>query len=96
MASLAAPGVGFETSYRAAMTEFVAEGRPEEVGRFPEHSTFASFVRELHEHAAGRGLPDGWVAGTTFWLVADDTFVGKVEVRHSLTPALRLRGGHVG
>lgn len=96
MAALVPPDIGFEASYRAAMAEFAAEGRDDEVGRFPQHASFAAFVRELHEQAAGRGLPNGWVAGTTFWLVDDEVFVGKVDVRHSLTPELRLRGGHVG
>ncbi len=96
MAALAAPGDRFEDSYREAMGEFVAEGRVEELRSLPNHATFSSFVRELHAQAEGRELPEGWVAGTTFWLVDGDRFIGKVEVRHRLTAALRLRGGHVG
>src|SRR5438132_613486 len=78
------------------MAEFVAEGRSEELRSLPTHATFASFVAELHAQAEGRDLPDGWVAGTTWWLVEGDRFIGIVEVRHRLTDALRLRGGHIG
>jgi predicted acetyltransferase len=96
MPALVAPDVRFETSYREAMAEFVAEGRAEELRSLPNHATFTSFVLELHAQAEGRDLPEGWVAGTTLWLVDGDRFIGKVEVRHRLTDALRLRGGHVG
>jgi predicted acetyltransferase len=96
MPALVAPDTRFELSYREAMAEFVAEGRAEELRSLPDHTTFASFVRELHAQAEGRELPQGWVAGTTFWLVDRDEFVGRVEVRHRLTDALRRRGGHVG
>jgi predicted acetyltransferase len=90
------PDARFEESYREAIAEFVAEGRSEELRAPSNHATFSSFVAELHAQAEGRDLPHGWVAGTTWWLVDGDRFIGKVEVRHRLTDALRLRGGHVG
>jgi predicted acetyltransferase len=93
---LAEPEVRYEVSYRDAMAEFVAEGRGEELRSLPGHSSFSSFVEELRAQAAGRDLPEGWVAGTTWWLVDGDRFIGKVEVRHTLTDSLRLRGGHIG
>jgi predicted acetyltransferase/aminoglycoside phosphotransferase (APT) family kinase protein len=96
MAALVAPDIRFESSYRAAMAEFVAEGRAEELRSLREHATFASFVQELHAHTEGRELPRGWVAGTTFWLVDGELFIGTVEVRHRLNDELRRRGGHVG
>jgi predicted acetyltransferase len=94
--TLVDPEARFEASYRDAMAEFVAEGRSEELRSLSSHASFASFVAELRAHAEGRDLPEGWVAGTTWWLVDGDRFIGKVEVRHRLTDALRLRGGHIG
>ncbi len=96
MPRLVAPHVDFERSYRDAMAEFVAEGRHEELRTLPHHADFSSFVAELHEQSEGRGLADGWVPGSTFWLAEGAQFVGFVEVRHRLTDALRVRGGHVG
>jgi predicted acetyltransferase len=78
------------------MREFVDEGRDEDRGRLAQHATFASFVHELDDWRHGRALPPGWIPGTTLWLVDDDRFIAKVELRHRLTEALRLRGGHVG
>src|SRR5260370_12863865 len=96
MASLVIPNVRYEDSYRESMREFVAEGRPEELRALPHHETFASFVHELHEQSQGRGLPEGWVSGSTFWLVDAEHVLGRVEVRHQLTESLRQFGGHSG
>jgi len=93
---LVEPAARYEASYRAAMDEFVAEGRDDEVGSLDEHPSFGSFVDELRDHAAGRGLPSGWVAGSELWLVDGDAFLGRVQIRHELTDALRRYGGHVG
>ena len=96
MAHLVAPHVEFEGSYREAMAEFVAEGRGEELRTLPHHDAFSTFVAELHDWSEGRGLPHGWIPGSTFWLVDGLEFIGLVEVRHRLTDALSVRGGHVG
>jgi predicted acetyltransferase len=97
MVELVAPDVSFESSYRDACNEFAAEGLGEHLALPARKQTFRSFVRELHEHSQGRHLPAGWVSGSTFWLVdTAGAFIGQVEIRHRLTDALRLRGGHVG
>src|SRR5215831_17978063 len=95
-ARLVEPDVRFERTVREAMEEFAAEGRGEELGSLAEQPSFAAFVHELAEWSQGRSLPDGWVPGSTYWLIDDDEFVAKVEIRHRLTEALQLRGGHVG
>jgi len=96
VADLVGPKVQFESSYREAMAEFVAEGRVEELGSLPNHARFADYVKELRDWSRGSGPPTGSVPGSMFWLVEGDRFIGKVEIRHRLTEALRLRGGHVG
>jgi predicted acetyltransferase len=93
---LVGPDVQFETSYREAMAEFVAEGREEELGSLPNHARFADFIQELRDWSRGSGPPTGSVPGSMFWLVERARFIGKVEIRHRLTEALRLCGGHVG
>lgn len=95
-ARLVEPDVRFESTYRAAMAEFVAEGRDEELGSLPDHATFGGFVRELDAWSRGHDLPPGWVPGSTRWLVDTDGFIAKLEIRHRLTESLRRRGGHVG
>ncbi|HEY1741304.1 MAG TPA: GNAT family N-acetyltransferase [Acidimicrobiia bacterium] len=93
---LVAPDVRYEGSYRDAMAEFVAEGRAEELRTLPNHSSFSDFIQELFDWSNGVGLPPGWVAGSTYWLVDGARVLGRVEIRHRLTDDLRLRGGHVG
>ncbi|MBO0922081.1 GNAT family N-acetyltransferase [Cellulomonas sp. zg-ZUI222] len=42
------------------------------------------------------GLPDGWVPDTFLVADIDGLIVGRVSVRHWLTPALAEAGGHIG
>jgi predicted acetyltransferase len=94
--SLVVPDARFERSYREAMEEFVAEGRDVELRTLPQHACFADFVDELADWSRGLRLQSGWAPESTFWLVDDEWFIGKVEIRHRLTDTLRRRGGHVG
>jgi predicted acetyltransferase len=40
--------------------------------------------------------PTAWVSGTYLWMVDDDEVVGRISLRHSLTPWLLEVGGHIG
>ena len=43
--------------------------------------------------------PSGWVTGTYLWMVEDDPeahVVGRISLRHTLTPWLLEVGGHIG
>lgn len=40
--------------------------------------------------------PEGYVPSTTLWWVEDDEYLGRVAVRHRLTPQLNEAGGHIG
>ena len=40
--------------------------------------------------------PAGWVTGTYLWMVDDDTVVGRISLRHELSPWLLEVGGHIG
>ena len=96
MVELVEPDIRYEASYRTAVREFAGEGRGDEGEVLDAHASFGSFVEELREHARGRGLPPGWVAGADYWLVDGHTYLGRVQVRSELTDALRRFGGHVG
>jgi predicted acetyltransferase len=52
--------------------------------------TLLSDTRERAARAAGD------VPSTHLWWVDDDTFLGRLQIRHRLTPFLRETGGHVG
>jgi predicted acetyltransferase len=67
-------------------------------------TTFAEFCALTRAFAEpGTPRPSGWVTGTYLWMVedADDGWggpevVGRISLRHELTPWLREVGGHVG
>jgi predicted acetyltransferase len=52
-----------------------------------------ALLADAREHAPRR---EGWVPSTHLWWVEGTTFLGRVHVRHRLTPWLRELGGHVG
>lgn len=55
---------------------------------------FCAYTRALDGDDAPR--PPSWVRGTYLWMVEDDTVLGRISLRHVLTPWLLEVGGHVG
>lgn len=108
MPELALPHVRFFRSFVAAMAEFAAENRGAEsdnsmIGRDLRSRTwqtkegFAAYVAGLiaaREEETPR--PDGFVPHTTFWWVDGYTYIGRLAIRHRLTPGLLEVGGHIG
>jgi predicted acetyltransferase len=59
--------------------------------RFAE---FCAWTRA--QERPGARPPAGWVTGTSRWMVADGIVVGRISLRHALTPWLLEVGGHIG
>lgn len=58
---------------------------------------FSAYIDWLQDQSRGIGLSPGIVPMTTFWLVRDGLItLGEVRLRHHLTPALEVEGGHIG
>lgn len=55
---------------------------------------FCAYTTALSEPDTPR--PAGWVTGTYLWMVERDTVVGRISLRHTLTPWLLEVGGHIG
>jgi predicted acetyltransferase len=96
-------------SFVAAMAEFHAEGRgPHDgtmvgreigdwTGRWQTPEGFATFVKALRAQVReDTPRPEHWVPSTTLWWVEGVEYIGRVAIRHRLTPALREVGGHIG
>jgi predicted acetyltransferase len=97
-------------SFLAAMAEFRAEGRGEfadrtMVGdelrafgdRWASCEGFAEYVGWLRlQSLEDSPRPDGYVPSTTLWWVQDDDYLGRITIRHRLTPSLLDAGGHIG
>jgi predicted acetyltransferase len=111
MAQLSLPTVRVRSSFLAAMAEFHGEGRgsagddtmigyelrefgqtwaatPDGFGRYVEWLT-----AQAREDAP---RPEGYVPATTLWWVEDEEYLGRIAVRHRLTPHLLEQGGHIG
>lgn len=110
MPELVRPVTRVRESHVAAMAEFQAEGRgaPEDrtmIGaEIREHGAtwhtpdgFAHYVRVLRAEAdEDAARPAGIVPATTLWWVEGAQYLGRLAVRHRLTPALLEVGGHIG
>lgn len=95
---LVQPSAHLYDSYRALVAEFEAYGNPLVPFTLSfDHSDFGDLLAKLADCAKGVGVPDGFVAHSTFWLVRDWTeVVGVSNIRHRLTPALLREGGSIG
>ena len=89
----------FVADFRAA-GETVVPGCGERDAMFDRSvcpEDFEAFVGRLRDAVEGKGLPVGYVPGSTYWLVRDGrTILATSNLRHRLTPLLREEGGHVG
>ena len=110
MPELSPPTTRVQGSFGAAMAEFRGEGRGDPtdtsmIGReirefgpswaLPEG--FARYVDWLRSQAReDTPRPDGHVPSTTLWWVQDDHYLGRLAIRHLLTPHLLEVGGHIG
>src|SRR5262249_46886874 len=62
-----------------------------------DDAAFSEFVEEiLAERQEDPTRPQNLVPDTELWWVDGDEFLGRIAVRHRLTPALMERGGHIG
>jgi predicted acetyltransferase len=92
------------------MAEFRAEGRGSDddqsaVGRYLRERTadftndeaFERFVAAVRaERVEETPRPPGYVPDTELWWVDGDEFIGRIGIRHRLTPTLLEVGGHIG
>jgi predicted acetyltransferase len=110
MAELRLPTVRVRRSFLAAMAEFRGEGRGsgpdqtmigKEIRQFgttwSSPDGFTGYVEALRAEALEDSpRPDGYVPSTTMWWVEDEEYLGRIAIRHRLTPYLREAGGHIG
>jgi predicted acetyltransferase len=58
---------------------------------------FGDYVDWLHgQRLEESPRPVGYVPSTTLWWVDGDVFLGRISIRHRLTPQLLDVGGHIG
>lgn len=110
MPELVRPTSRVHASFVAAMEEFRAEGRgspadntmvgqeiQDYASRWADLAAFGEYVRWLRDQAKKESSrPQGYVPSTTLWWVSGAEYLGRIAIRHRLTPHLLDYGGHIG
>jgi predicted acetyltransferase len=110
MPDLVPPDPRLRHSFASAMAEFRAEGRGS-AGResvldgylrdrgepWLDDGRFGAFVESIRAQRLEKTARPEWrVPDTELWWVEEDVFLGRIVVRHRLTPTLLEAGGHIG
>lgn len=90
------PSVEYKDSYLSALKEYHHEGRNLDEKEEDLRNRFSDFVEKLKKESRGENLKQGYVPATTYWLIDEDGYVGRVSLRHELNENLLKVGGHIG
>jgi len=97
-ARLIKPTIRLRNSHESFVAEFRRSGEemvPWVLDRAGKN--FGQYVAWLESASQGIGLPEGFVANSTFWLVdSHDEIVAISNIRSELTEDLIKLGGHIG
>lgn len=110
MPQLTPPDARCRVSFAAATDEFRAEGRGtdddhsvighyirERATAWTSDDAFRAFAAEIRaQRLESTPRPPGFVPDTELWWVEGNEFLGRIGIRHRLTPALLEMGGHIG
>lgn len=94
-AELVLPDGRYEPSYLASERELLALGVPADELAL-DGDAFRARLARIAAFRSGNLPPGGRVQSTTLWLVDGDEYLGRISIRHVLTDALRVFGGHIG
>jgi predicted acetyltransferase len=80
-----------EPGYDPAWAQFL------DLRRLADPDAFAAYVAaQIADADETSPRRDGWVPATHLWYVKGTAFLGRLSIRHRLTPWLRDYGGHIG
>lgn len=98
---LETPSTQYKDSFLEAVEEYQATDADDRKDIFALkveelRSDFATYIEKLRSESEGKNLPKGYVPQTTYWLIDDREFIGRVSIRHKLSEFLLKEGGHIG
>ncbi|MGB4966272.1 MAG: GNAT family N-acetyltransferase [Microgenomates group bacterium] len=96
---LVQPQEQYKESFIEAIKEFQSNdplGRYVDLDAEDIDKNFSSYIANLDAESKGIDLLEGRVPQTTYWLIDNDEFIGRVRIRHSLNDTLMKIGGHIG
>lgn len=80
-----------EVDYQPTWAEFL------DIDRLRDPDAFAAYVaNQIADAEASSPRRHGWVPATHLWYVDGPVFLGRLSIRHRLTPWLHDYGGHIG
>ena len=93
------PNKKYFSSFIEAAEEFADEGatvhHPTPID-IKNEQDFLLYIKRLENQRQGINLKSGYVADTNYWMIHDEKYCGQISIRHQLTPALEVFGGHIG
>ncbi len=97
---LVAPDTGYRKEYVSFINECAEDIKKCGMDHYLPLSDASSFFDDINgivNAGKGIGLPKGWVAASTYWLMTGeaDLILGAINIRHRLTEHLLFRGGHI-
>lgn len=93
---LVKPSQKYKKSFLEALKEFHQENNLLECDFDTVKNDFSLFIKYLEEQETGINLPENLVPATTFWLIDNGEFIGRLSIRHFLNKNLLKEGGHIG
>jgi len=94
------PDIKYKESFYEAAAELVGHKGSTEghltIDELTSEEVFLDHVKRKLEFEHKTDLPQGYVNETTFWIIEEDEYAGRISVRHKLTPKLETYGGHIG
>lgn len=90
------PDVSYKDTYLEGIKEFQKEGRHLDNDINDLQNNFEKYIKKCEEESKGINLKVGRVPQTTYWLIVDGVYAGRVSIRHLLNDKLLKMGGHIG
>lgn len=87
------PNKKYLNSYKQAVEEFKTNNV---TTYFFDDPNEIDVIKLSYNNRKGIDLKPTYVPQTSFWLIDNEEFIGKIDIRHSLTPSLINYGGHIG
>lgn len=98
MPELVSPDLKYKDSFIEAVKEYQAEGLSNYLDIAPAElsANFEAYLQDIKDSASGSNLPPGYVPHSVWWLVENERYLGRLDIRHQLNDFLRNEGGHIG
>ncbi len=95
---LTLPDSKYKDSYLNALKEYKDEDREHyrSINQNEIENDFSAFVEKIKSRSRGENLFKGYISATEYWLIDNNAFIGRLDIRHEMTEFLRKVGGHIG